>query len=252
MFFVLSKVLYFLLVPFWWIVILLVWMWRTRSPRRKRNLLIVAIVLVVVFTNPFIYRSLVLNWQPDLVEVSSDKKYDAGILLGGLAGYDRFGRGFFSDESDRFIQAANLFHRGIIKKIIVTGGVGGLYQKGQPEATFLNQALIKNGIPDSCIITESKSRNTFENAVFSKRIVDSLHIKGPYVLITSALHMRRSHAVFTKAGFDIIEAPADFKVVFRNNGLDETLIPDVSLLKEWSYFLKEIIGLYVYRMTGKA
>lgn len=251
MFFILSKVLYFLLIPFWWIVILFVWMKISRNPRIKKRLPIFMIAIAVLFTNPFLYQLLVKSWQPEPVTLSTGNTFEAGIVLGGMAGHDKYKRGYFGNNADRFIQAANLYHRGVIKKIIITGGTGSLDQNEPPESIFLRTAFMDNGIRDTDIIIESRSRNTFENAVFTKKIIDSIQLKPPFVLITSALHMPRSTSVFTKAGYDFVMFPCDYKVTPQKIDIQD-FIPNIALLSEWSYFLKEIVGLYVYKLTGKA
>lgn len=252
MFFILSKILFFLLVPFWWVVILLTWRLLSKNQKTKKRLLVLAIIILVIFTNPFLYRITIMFWQPDPKQLSADQKFDAGIILGGLSGYDKNGMGHFGGNADRFIQTANLYHRGIIKKIIVSGGTGKLSQNEPPEAPFLRQEFIFNGIPDSNIIIENRSRNTSENAIFSKRISDSLGLKPSFVLITSAMHMRRSASVFKKVGFDCISFPCDYKVTPQKISLDGTIIPNVALLMHWSDPLKEMVGLCVYKLTGKA
>lgn len=252
MFFILSKILFFLLVPFWWIVILFIWMRFSKSPGVKKSLSVIIILIAVVFTNPFIYRSMVSLWQPPRVTLPVTKTYEAAILLGGMADYDKYGQGYFGNSADRFIQTANLYHQRMIKKIIVSGGSGNLNQDGPAEATFLKHELIANGVKETDIIIEARSRNTFENAVYSKEIIDSLHLNPPFVLITSAVHMKRSVSVFKKTGFDFIAYPCDYKVIHKKFDSEDYLIPDISLLKEWSYFLKELVGLYVYKLTGKA
>ncbi len=252
MFFILSKVLYFLLVPFWWIIILLIWRSFSKSPALKKRLLVLIITISIVFTNPFIYRYLVMKWQADPAKLPAGKSYEAGILLGGLAGYDKNERGYFGNNADRFIQTANLYHQGIIKRIIVSGGTGKLSQDEPPESIFLRTQFLANGIPDSAIIIESRSKNTYENGVFSKEITDSLHLSPPFVLITSAIHMKRSVSVFKKSGFDCIGFPCDYKVVPEKFTIEEALLPHIALLNEWSFFIKEIVGLYVYKLTGKA
>ncbi len=251
MFFILSKVLYFLLIPFWWIVILFVWMKFSRNPRIKKRLFIVIIAIGLLFTNPFLYQLLVRSWQPEPVMLSTGKTFEAGIVLGGMAGHDKYKRGYFGNNADRFIQAANLYHRGIIKKIIITGGTSSLNQSEPPESFFLREAFMDNGIRDTDIIIESRSRNTFENAVYSKQIIDSMQLRPPFVLITSALHMPRSTSVFTKAGYDFVMFPCDYKVTPQKTDIED-FIPNIALLSEWSYFIKEIVGLYVYKLTGKA
>ena len=64
--------------------------------------------------------------------------------------------------------------------------------------------------------------------------------------------MKRSASVFKKAGSDCILFPCDYKVTPIKFDIDDIIIPDVSLLNDWGFFLKEIVGLYVYKFTGKA
>jgi len=252
MFFILSKILYFLIIPFWWIMILYIFMRFSKSPKIKKRLFIAIIMIGVLFTNPFIYRSMVSLWQPSPVDLPVTKTYEAGILLGGMAGYDKNDRGYFGNNADRFIQAANLYHRGIIKKIIISGGTGSLAQNEPAESVFLRKEFLANNVNDCDIIMETRSRNTFENGVFSKNIIDSLHLQPPFILITSALHMRRSVSVFKKTGYAFIPSPCDYKVIPRKFDAENYFIPNISLLNEWSYFIKEVVGLYVYKLTGKA
>jgi uncharacterized SAM-binding protein YcdF (DUF218 family) len=252
MFFIFSKILYFLIVPFWWIVILLMWRWLSKNPKLKKRLLVISIAILILFTNPFLFRTVSLWWQPEPVELPIGKTYEAGIILGGLAGYDKNDRGHFGPSADRFIQTANLYHQGIIKKIIVSGGTGKLSQDEPAESLFLHTQFIANNIPDSVIIIESRSKNTYENAIFSKQIADSLHLQPPFILVTSGLHMKRSASVFKKAKFDCIVFPCDYKVTSQKFNLEDTIIPDISLLKIWGALIKEIVGLGVYRLTGKA
>ncbi|MEO8172196.1 MAG: YdcF family protein [Sediminibacterium sp.] len=252
MFFILSKILFFLLVPFWWIVILLIWRWRSKNQKVRKRLLTLTVVILIFFTNPFLYRQTVMLWQPAPVTLTAGKIYDAGIVLGGMAGYDKNEVGHFGGGADRFIQIANLYHRGIIKKIIVTGGTGKLNQDDPPESIFLRAELMANGINDSAIIMESRSRNTSENALFTKQITDSLGLKPPFVLVTSAQHMKRSASVFKKVGFDCVQYPCDYNVTPQKFAMEDVIIPNISLLNKWGELLKEMVGLFVYRLTGKA
>jgi len=252
MFFILSKVFYFLLIPFNWIIILLISIYCIKSPKLKRRVALITVLLTVLFTNPWLYKTATKCWQSDFKDVSQVQNYEVGILLTGMVQFDTKDRGFFGSAADRFIQTTTLYHSGKIKKILVTGGSGSLLHTSRPEALFLEEMLVKNGIPKQDIITEAASRNTYENAVFSKRILDSLKINAPSLLITSALHMRRSEAVFTKVGIQFDSYPADFKVVDEYFSIDDLLIPDAKLLKDWSHLIKEVVGLWVYQLTGKA
>lgn len=252
MFFILSKLLLFLLIPFTWVMLLLLWIAFAKSAILKRRLTIITIVLVVVFTNPWLYNQANLAWQPAKKSLGSQEQYELGILLTGMVQYDRFNEGYFGSASDRFIQTANLYHTGKIKKILVTGGSGSLLHDYPSEAEFLKKAFLDNAIPEKDIIIEPMARNTYENAIFSKKIIDSLSFKGPFLMITSAQHIRRSAAVFKKAGIPFVAYPGDFREVQNKFSPDDAFMPDAKLLKEWSYLLKEMIGLLAYKLTGKA
>lgn len=252
MFFILSKLLYFLLIPFNWVLLLLIAYIITKSPTRKRGLKKLIIIIMVFFTNPWLYKISTKAWQVEFKELAPEKQYETGILLTGMVQFNTADQGFFGSAADRFIQTATLYHTGKIKKILVTGGSGSLVYSSPPEALYLKEMLVKNGISEKDIIAEPLSRNTYENAVFSKKLLDSLQIKTPSLLITSALHMKRSEAVFKKAGIHFDSYAADFKVVDEHFSINDILIPDVKLLKDWSQLLKEIVGLWVYQLTGKA
>lgn len=251
MFFILSKVLLFLLFPAWWVVGLLVWRYFTKKPAVKKRITVVVFAILILFSNNFIYRNLMIAWQPVPVTIAPGTRFDAAILLGGLSGYDKYGHGYFGDNADRFIQTANLYHQGFYKRIIISGGSGELLREPLPEAVFLRSELIKNNIEDSALIMEASSKNTYENGVFSKRIVDSMHLQQPLLLITSAFHMRRSMAVFKKAGLNCISFPCDYKVTPQKFSVAD-IVPDFRTFTAWPLFLKEIVGLIVYKATGKA
>jgi uncharacterized SAM-binding protein YcdF (DUF218 family) len=239
-------------MPVWWLLALLVYRHFTKKPVRKKIAGYAFVILLLLLTNPWLFRQASFAWQPHPVVLPIQPSYEAGIVLGGLSGYDKFNRGYFGGNADRFIQTANLYHQGIIKKIIVSGGTGKLSQDEPGEAFFLLEQFKANGIPAKDIFIESASRNTYENALFSKKITDSLKLRPPFVLITSAQHMKRSEAVFNKAGFQCISYPCDYKVIPTKNAIDNTVLPNIGLLNEWAFLLKEIVGLYVYRLTGKA
>ncbi|KAF0239763.1 MAG: YdcF family protein [Sediminibacterium sp.] len=253
MFFIFSKVFFFLLSPFNWIILLFIASLIVRTNSIKKKLRITIWVIALLFSNPFIYKSISKWWQPGLTNLAANKQYSAGILLGGLSMYDANDTGFFGNNADRFIQTANLYHSKQINKILISGGTGKLLSKEPAETDFLYKELIRNGVKQEDIIVEPLSRNTHENAIFSKRLLDSLQLAPPYIIVTSAQHMRRAIKVFKKAGFnDFIPYPCDYKVIETNFNLEDSIIPDIKLLSDWKYLLKEIVGVWVYQLTGKA
>lgn len=251
MFFILSKLLFFLITPFFWCVALLVIGWRQR--KKSNRWFWAALILFLVFSNPFLYRKAILAYQtPPPTLPLSPAAITYGILLTGFTGFDGAGNGYFGKASDRFIQAANLYHSGAINKLIVSGGTGNLFTSEPPEAIFVKSQLIKNGIPDSCILIEKKSRNTHENALYTQQLIDSAQLSGPFLLITSALHMPRSIKIFSTLTIPCIPYPCDYRVYPQANHFMNTIYPDVSYIKEWEYLIKEIVGTWVYQITGKA
>lgn len=252
MFFILSKVLTFLVDPSFWILILLILVWRTHSKKAKRRLLILTILVILFFSNYFIFSKTMLAWQPQPVKLTPGKTYSAGILLGGMAGFDKKGRGYFNESADRYIETLKLYHQGFIQKIVVSGGSALVMGNEPKEADFLTEEFITNGVNIKDIIVENNSRNTYENALFSKKMLDSLQIKGPYILITSAMHLPRSIKIFAKQGMTVIPYPSDYRGIENHYSLKQLLIPDFSLLKDWGMLIKEIIGIKVYQLTGKA
>ena len=252
MFFILSKLLFFLLIPFTWIMLLLVWIYFVKSASLKRKLTILTIIIAIVFSNPWIYKKASLAWQMERKILADQEQYEVGILLTGMVQFDKYNEGYFGSSADRFIQTATLYHTKKIKKILVTGGSGSLFHDYPAEADYLKKMLVANAIPEKDIMVEPLSRNTYENAIFSKKMIDSLQLKLPFLLITSASHMRRSSAVFKKAALPFVAYPCDYKVVEDKFSFDDTFIPNAKLLTTWSELIKEMIGLLVYKLTGKA
>jgi uncharacterized SAM-binding protein YcdF (DUF218 family) len=232
-------------------MILLAWYFIAKKPSSKRRIKIAAIGIALVFSNPFIYHNFVLWYQSKPIELTKQQQFQVGILLGGFSTYDKHNKGFFSASSDRFIESVQLYHQGIIKKILVTGGNASL-QNQPPETFFINQELIKNGIPATDVILESKSKNTYENAIYCKKMLDSMQLKGPHVLITSAFHMPRAIRLYQRAGMLVQPYPCNYFEVDDTRRILEDIFPDITLLENWKYTIKEIVGTFIYQLAGKA
>ncbi len=252
MFFILSKLLQFLLVPLNWIFILLIVRFFVHSIRLKKRLLIVASILFLFFSNAFIYQKIMLLWQQNVSELQPNKHYKIAVVLGGFSAFDKNDKGYFNTSGDRFIQTLKLYKQGIIDKIIISGGAGSIQQKEPPEADFVRKEFLANGVPDSVLLVENASRNTYENALFSKKIIDSLHIKSPIVVITSAFHSRRTKAVFSKLGIQTVIHPSAFSVIDYQFDVEDFIFPSAYILSEWPRLIKEIVGLVTYKISGKA
>jgi uncharacterized SAM-binding protein YcdF (DUF218 family) len=245
----LAKLSQFLINPSTWLVVLVLLVYFTKNTTRKKRWSIVAVIAFLLLTNGALYKATMHAWQASPVLLTTT--YQTGIVLGGMAGVASNGNGYFGEAGDRFIQTLKLYNQGIIKKIIISGGDGSLQQKGPKEADFVCQEFIKNKVPAADVIIENRSRNTYENALYSKKIVDSLGFAAPAVLITSATHMRRSLLLFAKAGLPVTGYPCNFKTLDNKYHLEDFL-PNFGVVEKWSYLFKEWLGILVYKISGKA
>ncbi len=249
MFFFFSKLVYFFIAPLNWIIALLIWIFFTKSKVIKKRLSVVIIVFVLFFGNEIIYIKLVTAWQAKPVQIHELDNYEAGILLGGLSSFDKYGNGFLNSATDRLVEISILYKSQKIKKIIISGG--SVYKDRPKEADFLYKKFVLLGIPAQDLIIENHSRTTFENAMYTKKIIDSIQMQPPFVLVTSALHIPRAEKVFTKAGLPVIAFPSDFRVLDKKFDFDDYFIPKLNTINDWAMFLKEVIGMLGYKLFGK-
>lgn len=253
MFFIISKLLYFFISPFNWLLIFALLAFFIKDKKRKKRWIIISTCWFLVFSNPFIIQKLMINWQAERKIPAAGEQYQTGILLAGFVGFEfKSNQGFYGAASDRFIQAVRLYKLGHIKKILITGGSGSIWRQQYKEADFVKEQLQEMGVAATDVLSENQSRNTYENAVNSKKLLDSLQIKGPYLLITSAMHMKRSQKVFTKAGLETVAYPCNFNAVNNPIRFFDAVIPSYKSFENWDIFLKEVVGLLVYKLTGKA
>ena len=250
MFFILSKIAYVFLAPFNWLAFLFICSFFVKSPVVKRRFEYAIIAIILFFGNEVIYTKLVMAWQPKPVHLNNASPYEAGILLGGLSGFDKYGNGFLNAATDRLVEISILYKTKKIRRIIISGG--SIYKKKPKEADFLSKELLLLGVSAQDLIIEDQSRTTFENAAFTKKIIDSIKLQPPFVLVTSAMHIPRAARVFEKAGIQVIPFPADFHVVDKKFTLADYIIPEIYIINDWATFSKEIIGMLGYKLFNRA
>ncbi|MBI1780048.1 MAG: YdcF family protein [Sphingobacteriales bacterium] len=255
MFFFLSKVLSIFISPFNWLLIFILLAVIIKNAKWKKRLVITSVIWFLFFSNHYIIHKLIVSWQAPVKEFTAGEQYQAGIVLTGFTGFEmNSGRGYFTSASDRFIQTVKLYQQKRIKKIIISGGSGSIDKDRQrfKEADFVKEEMIANGIPEADILAENQSRNTYENAVETKKILDSVQIKSSCLLITSALHMKRSVKVFEKAGTNVVAYPCNYNALNNPQHFGESVIPTYEAFDMWDKYLKEAVGLLIYRLTGRA
>ena len=250
MFFILSKVLDFLLSPLIWVIIIFLISILLKNHTLRKRFFYAGFIILIVFSNPFLINEAFLAWERKPVTIN--KKYDAAIVLTGFAGVRKSvpGRVFFGRGADRLLHTVELYKAGKIQKIIISGGSGSLMNRRISEASQVRKAFLYCGVPDSAIISEGRSSNTVENARLTEKLIDSLKLKGNFLLITSAFHMRRAEGCFTKAGIQFDSYPV--AVYSRDMGYTPVnlFIPSEEALEKWAVLIHEIAGYLVYWTMG--
>lgn len=175
------------------------------------------------------------------------------IVLGGAIGTTR-GVTSLNDKGSRMTDSAILALRNPRATLAFTGGDGSLLEErddseARTEAEAARRFYLSLGIPPGQIILEDRSRNTWENAIFLKPLLQAKPGER-WLLITSAWHMPRSVGIFRRAGIEIVPYPVDFTTRgtardYRqiNRGFSHGLMLTDLAVKEW-------IGLFVYRLVG--
>jgi uncharacterized SAM-binding protein YcdF (DUF218 family) len=160
--------------------------------------------------------------------------------------------------ADRLVYAAWLYHQGAAAHLLLTGGDIAWIGTADTPAQDMAAILAMLGVPDEALWLESESRNTYENALFTRRI---LAARGTdrIILVTSAIHMPRAVGLFERQGFEVIPAPTDYSVTQDSwQGLWQAnfatqlfnLLPGASGLENTTMALKEYLGIIVYRLRG--
>lgn len=214
--------------------------------------LLVAVILSLFFTNSFISKKAHQLWEPKPVpEESLKKSYDFGIILASPAKYDaQNGVLNLSKVANRVFAAIDLYERGKIKKIIVSGGSGELVKADHSESSVIKDYLLSIGIPRRKIITEDESRNTHENAKYTVALIDSIAPDASCLLITTAVHMKRSWACFYQERHDYDVYPVGHFVIPGSGKLWDIIYFDHDNLLFWDYLIHEIAAYYMYALWG--
>ena len=256
MFFALSKTLGIMMLPTNFLMGLLVLgalLCATWLARFGRRLLIAAIVLLVIcgfspLGNLLLYplESRFPPWDP------SAGAPDGIIVLGASIEADlsvAHGTPVVRGSPDRIIAAAALARRYPNARVVFSGGSANLVSNDAREADFAGAIFESLGVDKSRLIMERESRNTQENAEFSKALVKPKEGER-WVLVTSAFHMPRSVGLFRKAGFAVEPYPVDWRVGGRDDLMTLSNVA-VEGLARTDLAVREWMGLIAYRITGK-
>jgi uncharacterized SAM-binding protein YcdF (DUF218 family) len=211
--------------------------------KRKQRLLIASTALIYFFSARFTVNEFARIWDMSPYEPSA-KTYSCVILLGGFVSEDESGQGYFNWAVNRYTQATKLLVNHTASHLLFTGGNSDINPDGFIEANFVKAELKKQNIADSLILLDGKARNTAENAIFAGQLLKQANLKPPYLLVTSAFHMRRAKLVFKNAGINIVPYTSNNTAGNRHIYLKDFL-PDIDAIAQWNLYIKEIVGYIV-------
>jgi uncharacterized SAM-binding protein YcdF (DUF218 family) len=257
MFFILSKTLGFfawpsnLLIAIGLLGLLLLC---TRFTRLASWLVVTSLVLIAVAGLSPLGNALILPLEQRFPPCDASRGAPTGIVMlgGAISPNISEARGMVAldEAAERLTVTAELARRYPEAKIIVSGGSNALVFEEGPEAPYAVRQLEALGVAHDRIVAEEQSRNTIENAVFS-RLLANPKPGERWLLVTSAYHMPRSMGVFRAVGFPVEACPVDW----RTRGPIDATRPFGSLaegLQRTDTAVHEWVGLFAYWLTGKS
>lgn len=226
--------------PLNWFFICLILFAILKNKRWKKIFGWLAVFIFLIFSSPLLFQYYARWWQPKPVLLPEQSHYSFAIVAGGFGSVDATGEGYFNSSSDRFLQAVRLFHTGTVDHILISGGNSKKNDKNFSEGSWAKGEMIEMGVPANAIFVEDASNGTKTNAVNSKRILDSIHAKPPFVLITSAFHIPRATKIFQDKGLQVLPFPCNY-TEGRGPLSAKDLIPDFGIMMGWSKYIKETL-----------
>lgn len=259
MFFFLSKFLPLFVYPVGFVVLLLgLALLLQRWRGWQTAVLLIALLLLYLASNSWVAWQLARSLEWRYLPPPSLPHVDVIVVLGGGTRWADPPQPVpnLNEGGDRLLYAASLYQQGVADHLLLTGGA--LPGATRPEAEEMADALQIMGVPEEALMLETRSLNTYENAVYTGEMLAEAGITQ-VVLLTSAVHMPRAAAVFSKQGIDIIPAPTDYFAVVPD--WDEASRPTLSFqLLDWlpsadalwltTRVLKEYLGLLIYNWRG--
>jgi len=147
---------------------------------------------------------------------------------------------------DRIDRAEALYRAGRAPKILLSGSA---LEGRVSEAQMIARLLRQRGIPDSALLLENDSRNTYENARFTDITMRGQKLKSA-LLVTSALHMPRALATLEKRGIKVTAAGGAPQIFLPATQPPELWWPNMRSLEASRTIIKEYLGLFGYWIRG--
>jgi len=218
---------------------------------KKRIYLLISLILIIVFSNPLISKSLIkyLESSYKYVDSSMVGYHDYIVVLSGgmiKKSKSKDKNKFEWSDPDRFFNGIDLFKKGKAKKIIFTRGKLPWENSDLTEGDYLKKVAINMGIDQNNILLTEKVENTYDEASEIYKIIPK---KSSIILVTSAYHMKRAEFLFNNYNFVVFPFPVDF-----NSSSDDItfmdFVPSAGALSRSSSVLRELQGRGFYYLKS--
>jgi Uncharacterized conserved protein len=250
--FVLSKVVWAVLRPgdlLWLLLLASLILWRRWPGAARAVLAVAALALTLVILTPAADWALI-PLEDRFPAPSLPDQVTGVIVLGGsidASASAAAGQPILAAAPDRLIAFADLARRYPQARLLFSGGSGQLGDPGAREADWVRRELPRLGLDPARVEFERASRNTWENARFSRL---ALHPQPGqhWILITSAWHLPRAVGCFRAAGWHgLIPYPVDY----HQYDLGWLAFDPPRALQDLALAEKEWLGLVAYRLLGR-
>ena len=254
--FFLAKIVALFTQPLMWASLLLLaaLLLHARRPRLARGCSAAALLVVVVvgwLPLPDVLLRALESRYPEMPLGADVRGYHGVVVLGGALESGRVAQAHLQPQvnsaAERMEAVGPLLRSNPQLEVLFTGGEGELLGTGPTEAERARAVFAGLGLDAARIRYEDASRNTYENAVFTARL-SGVDPKKRWLLVTSAWHMPRSMATFEKAGWNVTAYPVDYRTSESTPWYEFNWITGV---EHWQMGLRELVGMALYRLTGR-
>jgi len=156
-----------------------------------------------------------------------------------------------TDAAERLTDSLMLMKALPGKPLVISGGGAQILYDSSSEAETAHRMFERLGADPKLLWREERSRNTYQNAAFTRRLLEKRGMADkPWLLVTTAFHMPRAMGCFRKAGLKVIPWPVDY----RTRGWSDAARPfsrPSNGLRRLDMIMREYIGLLAYRLTGR-
>ena len=252
--FIASRLLTFAIEPLFWVLVLLLasLLLARRRPRIGQTIGWIALLVLVTACwtsgSEVLMRALESRYpRPPTIDM---QRQVGVVVLGGAlsdpalwAAHHQVG---LNEQAERMTEAVALLRQYPHLRLVFSGGIANIAGAGATEAVRARVFFNAMGVDPARVVYEDRSRNTYENALYSAALAD-VDKRQPWLLLTSAFHMPRAMGVFTHVGWNVTPWPVDYRTTPADGWFDFSLHSGPAL---WTLALHEWLGIAAYRMAG--